>query len=85
MREDKQEICNALCETLRLTVCAGTSNALKELRYMPEGNGIYSEAVRPIFEDGNGENGYYDVNVSCDSGIAVIKDIMRQFVDYVWP
>lgn len=84
MRENKQEICNAFCEALRLTTNAGGSNALKELRYLPEGNGIYSEVVRPIFENGCGEDGYYDVNVSCDSGTAMIYDIVRQFVNKVW-
>lgn len=82
--ENKQAICTAFCEVLRMTSNAGTGNALKELRYMPEGNGRYSEAVRPIFEDGTGENGWYDINVAMDSGTAMIADIARQFVDKVW-
>ena len=83
-RENKQEICNAICDALRLTSNAGTGNALKELRYLPEGNGRYSEVVRPIFEDGTGENGWYDINVSCDSGTAVIIDITNQFIKKMW-
>ena len=85
MREDKQAICNAMCETLRLTRAAGMTenNPLVELRYMPQG-GTYEETVRPIFADGTGENGWYDINVSCDSGIAVIMDIVKQFVLRVW-
>lgn len=84
MMENKQMICDALCEALRLTSNAGTGNALAELRYIPEGNGMYSEVVRPIFENGTGEDGWYDVNVGADSGTAMISDIVRQFVDRVW-
>ena len=82
--ENKQAICDALCEVLRMTTNAGKGNALQELGYMPEGNGMYSEVVRPIFENGAGEDGWYDVNVSCDSGTAMISDIAKQFIDSVW-
>ena len=85
--EDKQKICDAMCETLRLTSAAGhpMNNPLVELRYMTkEEGGKYSETVRPIFEDGNGNNGYYDINVSMDSGIAIIMDIVNQFVKKMW-
>lgn len=82
--ENKQAICDALCVALVLTDNAGRNNALKRLIYMPEGNGYYSEVVRPVFEDGTGEDGYYDVNVACDSGTAMIQDIVRQFVQRVW-
>ena len=51
---------------------------------MPEVNGHYSEVVRPIFEDGTGEDGWYDINVSMDSGTAVITDIINQFVSRTW-
>lgn len=87
MREDKQAICNAFCETLRLTSAAGSpiNNPLVELRYMTkEEGGRFDETVRPIFKNGCGENGWYDINVSCDSGIAVIMDIMNQFVRKMW-
>ena len=88
MREDKQAICNAFCETLRLTSAAGSpnNNPLIELRYMTrEEGGRFDETVRPIFEDHCGEAfGYYDVNVSCDSGIAMIMDIVNQFVKKMW-
>ena len=72
--ENKQAICDALCQTLRLTDNAGCveGNALKELRYIPE-----KEVVRPIFEDGTGEDGWYDINVACDSGTAMIVDIAK--------
>ncbi len=82
--ENKQAICDAMCAAIRLTDSGGSGNALKELRYIPDGNGIYSEVVRPIFADGTGEDGWYDVNVGCDSGIAVIMDIVNQFVRKVW-
>lgn len=82
--ENKQKICDALCEALRLTRGAGEGNALRELRYIPEGNGRYSEVVRPIFENGTGEDGWYDINVSMDSGTAMIVDIANQFISRVW-
>ncbi|MBQ1296757.1 MAG: hypothetical protein IIY21_22120 [Clostridiales bacterium] len=82
--ENKQRICDAFCATIRMTSNGGRGNALKELRYIPEGNGHYSEVVRPIFEDGTGEDGYYDVNVACDSGTALIMDITNQFVRRMW-
>lgn len=83
-KENKQEICNAFLKTLQLTRAAGVEeyNPLVELRYIQKENG--DEIVRPIFADGNGENGYYDVNVTCDSGIAVLIDVMKWFVGKVW-
>lgn len=87
MKENKQAICDALCEALRLTSAAGSpiNNPLVELRYMTKAEGgRYEETVRPIFEDGCGKNGYYDVNVSMDSGIAIIMDIVNQFVKSMW-
>ena len=82
--ENKQKICDALCETIRLTANGGRGNALKELRYIPEGDGHYSEVVRPIFEDGTGTNGWYDINVAMDSGTAMIVDIANQFIRRTW-
>lgn len=70
--ENKQAICDALCATLKLTDNAGTGNKLKELKYIKD-----KEVVRPIFEDGTGENGWYDINVACDSGTAMIVDISK--------
>ena len=83
-RENKQEICNAFLKTLQMTRAAGTvgCNPLVELRYMELPNG--TEIVRPIFEEGQGKNGYYDINVTCDSGIAIIMDIEKQFVRNMW-
>lgn len=88
MKENKQAICDAFCETLRLTSAAGspTNNPLIALRYMTkEEGGRFEETVRPIFEDGCGEAfGYYDVNVTADSGIAIIMDITNQFIRKMW-
>ena len=88
MREDKQLICNKICEALQQTANFRTDvgyNGLKELRYIRKGetyepNIQYDETVRPIFEDGTGANGYYDINVSCDSGSAMFIDIAKQFI-----
>ena len=49
MREDKQAICNAFCETLRLTSAAGSpiNNPLVELRYMTkEEGGRFDETAK---------------------------------------
>lgn len=87
MNENKQLILDKLCETLRLTAAAGTGNPLKELRYVKDG---YDEYAIPVFEDGTGEptathpHGYYAVNISCDSGIAIVMDVVKQFVRKVW-
>lgn len=85
MREDKQMVCDAMCEALKKTSALGDlcGNPLRELKYIPEGNGMYSEIVRPIFADGTGENGFYDINVSMDSGLGVVIDIVDQFVKYM--
>ena len=88
--EDKQEICNAICEALRHTSAAGSpgNNALKEIRYIVADNG--DEYAVPIFENGNGEpnmyspHGYYAVNISGDSGIGMWIDITNQFVRRMW-
>lgn len=84
MKENKAEFCKSLCETLRLTSCAGSplNNPLVELRYIELPNG--REIVRPIFADGNGENGYYDVNVSGDSNMGILFDVFNKFIRYMW-
>lgn len=76
--ENKQEILNAICAALRTTSALGSGNAVKEIRYIVKENG--DEIARPIFEDGNGESGYYDVNISGDSGMGIWIDITERFV-----
>lgn len=97
--ESKQDVLNAICEALQRTDNAGDprGNPLKEIRYIPDGveddatmssmvhNGkTTSEIARPIFANGNGASGYYDVNITGGSGTSIFKDIARQFVDKVW-
>lgn len=79
MHEDKQAICDAFCEVLKMTDNLGNpmGNPIDKLVYMKK-NG--DEYVRPIFRDGTGNNGWYDVCVSCDSGTAMLVDIYKQFV-----
>lgn len=83
-RENKQEVCNAILRALQTTRAAGTEgcNPLVELKYLTKENGM--EIVRPIFEDGTGNNGYYDINVTADSGIAMFIDITNQFIRKMW-
>lgn len=82
--ENKQHVCDMMCKAIQATDAGGNpmNNPLKELRYMKLDNGY--EIVRPIFEDGTGSNGSYDIYVNCDSGIAIIMDIVKQFVREVW-
>ena len=82
MREDKQAVCTAICEALRTTANAGSGNALVEIKYIELPNG--DEIARPIFENGTGEDGWYDVNISGDSGTAIFIDIVNNFVRKVW-
>ena len=81
MRENKQAILDSFCKTLQLTSNAGdpSGNRLEHLLYIPE-----REVVRPIFADGTGKDGYYDVCVACDSGTAMIYDVCRNFVNHMW-
>lgn len=65
--EDKQEICNLLAQTLRAT---RNHHDLVELKY--EYRGPDNELVTIIWEHGKQQ-----VNVSMDSGTAMIRDIMR--------
>ena len=83
-KEDKVAFLNSLRDTLRLTSAAGhpNGNPLKELRYIKHDNG--DETVRPVFEDGTGEDGYYDVNISGDSNIGILYDVVRYFCKSMW-
>lgn len=84
MEATKQEFLTSLCNTLRLTSAAGhpDGNPLVELRYIMKPNG--DEVCRPIFEDGTGENGYYDVHISGDSNIAILYDVVKYFCRRMW-
>ena len=62
--EDKDKICKLLCKVLQLT--RGASD-LKSLDFNPD-----SEIVTAVFEGGS-----RTINVACDSGTAMIRDIMN--------
>lgn len=62
--EDKDKICKLLCKVLQLT--RGASD-LKSLDFNPD-----SEIVAAVFEGGS-----RTINVACDSGTAMIRDIMN--------
>lgn len=97
--ESKQDVLNAICEALQRTDNAGDprGNPLKEIHYIPSGveddatmspivrdGKTRGEIARPIFANGAGESGYYDVCISGDSGTAIFKDIVTQFIDKMW-
>lgn len=65
--EDKQAICDALCKTLQLT--RGGSNVVS-ITYGYDG--IFVETVTIQFKHAKRE-----IRVDCDSGIALIEDIMK--------
>lgn len=71
MFEDKQMICNKLLEALRLT---RQFEDLKSLVYVRESDDC--ETVTAIFEQGSTK----EINVSLDSGAAMIRDILRALV-----
>lgn len=62
--EDKQAICNSLCETLRLT---RDQADIREISYLPDIEGVLIEY----------EAGVRTVNVAFDSGVAMIRDILN--------
>lgn len=64
MREDKQAICNALCKALQLT---RSGSDISEIEYHAEG-----EYVTVYYT-----SGHININVAMDSGIAMIRDILR--------
>lgn len=64
--ENYQAICNALCSTLRLT---RQFDDLESLKHIQEGEERYVIA-RFV-------NGCRQINVTMDSGIAMIKDIVN--------
>lgn len=66
MNENKQEICDALAEALKLTR-DGANIARIEYNSHTEHALIYFKDDAVLFP----------VNVTCDSGIAMIRDIMR--------
>lgn len=66
--EDKQNICNLLLKTLQ-----ATDNAHDVVSITYERTCNYDEVVTVKFESG----GYRKINVSMDSGTAMIRDIMN--------
>lgn len=63
-KEDKDKICKLLCKVLQLT--RGVSD-LKSLDFNPD-----AEIVTAVFEGGS-----RTINVVCDSGTAMIRNIMN--------
>lgn len=66
--EDKEEIIKWLLATLKLTV-AGVD--ISDIKYEPLANG--DELAVIIYDNGFRR----PVNISCDSGIALMRDILR--------
>lgn len=79
--ENIQKALDYYCEAIKQTRAGSAGNPLKSLQYIDTGT---KQIVRPVFEDGTGSDGYYDCDVSADSGIAVLMDVTRQFVKRMW-
>lgn len=69
--ENKEVITQALFQALKTTV-EGVNMA--EMKYQQLGNG--DELVTIIYDNGYRKT----VNVSCDSGVALMKDVLREIV-----
>lgn len=67
MHEDMQAICDSLCKTLQQT---SFFHDLIELKYIMKND--YEQLVRAIFP-----GGYVYINVSLDSGWAMVYDIVK--------
>ncbi len=67
MNENKQAICDALAETLKLTRNYG--DIIIRIEYKP------NKECALVYLKGYGS---IPVNVACDSGTALIRDIMRR-------
>lgn len=67
MREDKQAICDALCKALQLT---RSGSDISKIEYHAEG-----EYVTVYYT-----SGHININVAFDSGIAMIRDILRGLI-----
>lgn len=82
MEENKSEFLNELCELLKKTRALGDprGNPLSRIEYVVDGHG--NEYARPIFADGSGENGYYDVCITGDSCVAILTDLSRFYSRY---
>jgi len=68
MEENKQEICNKLCLALQ---CTSGQRDLIGIEYRAFEND--REIARMVYEGGS----WKEVNVSADSGTAMIRDIME--------
>ena len=83
MKEDKALILQKLCETLQLT--RNMSN-LVSLEYV-KNSGVYEDAAlatvfRQVIDDDNNivtRECKELINISWDSGTAIIKDVLRHF------
>ena len=84
MTEDKKEFLHEFANLLKMTSAAGhpLGNPLDDIEYVKFPNG--DEIARPIFVDGAGKNGEYDVNISGDSCIAVLYDVVNHFCRRKW-
>ena len=81
--DDMQYTLDLLCATIRSTRAGGTCNPLKEIRLLKDRTGTYAV---PVFENGDGTpnaahpHGYYAVDITCDSAVCAVYDVVRGFV-----
>ena len=75
MNEDKRDICRSLIPALQKT--RALTNLCNLLYYVDDDN---EEWVVPVFEEPSGSvSTRMKIRVTGDSGIAMIRDILREF------
>lgn len=72
--EDKQGICNQLCELLKLT---RAGNGLVSIEYLKEGQEEFAKVYWQHGKPGNEEGFVQKICITGDSGAAIIRDVMR--------
>ena len=76
--EDKQAICNRLCDLLKIT---RSGNGLISIEYVKEGQEEYAELYwqNDWQKDHSSHKGFIQrICISGDSGIAIIRDVLQR-------
>lgn len=76
--EDKQAICNRLCDLLKIT---RNGNGLISIEYVKEGQEEYAELYwqNDWQKDHSSHKGFTQrICISGDSGIAIIRDVLQR-------
>ena len=78
--EDREMVAKVFGLLLQMTSNGGRGNFIKEMIFEKRDNG--DEIVYPLLS--NGSTNWYKINVTGDSGTAMIIDMTNQFVRKAW-